>query len=187
MRRKDREMGREFALQIIDNSDYGVLSVIDADGAPYAFPLSLVRKEDSLYFHSAQGGKKVEIFKRNPIVTVVFVGKTKIPELFSIEELDSCLLDEKKGSSLASKVFTTEFESAITYGRIVLVNDKQEAIDALRLLCEKYTPSKMKYFEMAVRSGLSRTNIYRIDIESITAKRKKYDSKGEEMKWGRIE
>lgn len=187
MRRKDREMGREFALKIIDNSEYGVLSVIDADGAPYAFPLSLVRKEDSLYFHSAQGGKKVEIFENNPIVTVVFVGKIKIPELFTTEVLDSFLEDEKKASTLTSKVFTTEFESAIVNGHISLVDNEQEAIEALRLLSEKYTPSKMKYFDMAVKSGLSRTNIYRIDINSITAKRKKYDSSGEEMKWGRIE
>lgn len=187
MRRKDREMGREFALQIIDNSEYGVLSVIDADSAPYALPLSLVRKEDSLYFHSAQGGKKVEVFEKNSIVTVVFVGKTKIPELFSTDELDLCLLDEKKGSTLASKVFTTEFESAIINGRISLVSDEQEAIEALRIICEKYTISKMKYFDMAVKSGLARTNIYRIDIESITGKRKKYDSYGEEIKWGRME
>lgn len=187
MRRKDREMGREFALQIIDNSDYGVLSVMDTDGAPYAFPLSLVRKDDSLYFHSAQGGKKVDIFEKNSIVTVVFVGKTKIPELFTTQELDSFLEEEKKGATLGSKVFTTEFESAIINGRVSLVNNEQEAIEALRILCEKYTLSKMKYFDLAVKSGLSKTNIYRIDIESITAKRKKYDSLGEEMKWGRME
>lgn len=187
MRRKDREMGQEFALQIIDNSDYGVLSVIDTDGDPYAFPLSLVRKDNYLYFHSAQGGKKVETFETNYKVIVVFVGRTNIPELFSVEELDSFLIDENKGSTLASKVFTTEYESAIVYGNVTLVDNEQEAIEALRLLCEKYTPTKMKYFDIAVKSGLSRTNIYRINIESATAKRKRYDSHGEEMKWCRIE
>lgn len=43
MRRKDREMSREFGLEVIDRAAYGVLSVVDSDGAPYALPLSIVR------------------------------------------------------------------------------------------------------------------------------------------------
>ena len=56
----------------------------------------------------------------------------------------------------------------------------------MRLVCEKYTPDKMEYFDMAIKAGLSRTNVYRVEIEAITSKRKKYDSSGKEMKWGRI-
>lgn len=186
MRRKDREMGEDFAIALIDNSAYGVLSVIDADGNPYGMPLSIVRQEKRLYFHSAQGGKKVDAFSNGKLVCVSFIGTTNIPELYSKEELDSFLSDEKKGITLASKVFTTEFESAMVFGKVHLVEDQEESVVALRLICEKYTPTKMPYFDLAVKSGLKRTNIYRIDIDSITAKRKKYDSSGEEMKWGRM-
>lgn len=187
MRRKDREMGRDFALAVIDKSNYGVLSTVDSDNTPYAIPLSLVRKGDSLYFHSAKGGTKVDLFAEKRTVCVTFVGETKIPELFSEEELNSFLEDETKGTALSSKMFTTEFESAIVLGDISLVEDLDEVVDALRLLCEKYTPSKMAFFEMAYKPSLPRTNIYRINIREITAKRKKYDASGEEMKWGRME
>lgn len=187
MRRKDREMSKEFALQLIDNANYGILSLIDVDNQPYGLPLSIVRKEESLYFHSAKGGKKVDSFTPNKSVCVTFVGKTNIPELFSEEELLNMKADESKGVTLASKVFTTEYESAIVFGSINLVDDEQEATEALRLICEKYTPTKMDYFDLAIKSSLSKTNIYHVSIKQISAKRKKYDSSGEEMKWGRLE
>ena len=43
----------------------------------------------------------------------------------------------------------------------------------------------MDYFNMAIKAGLKRTNVYKIEIEEIKAKRKKYDESGEEMKWRR--
>ena len=58
MRRKDREMPREFALQIIDSSLWAVVSMAGADGEPYGVPLSLVRNGEVLYFHAAMEGKR---------------------------------------------------------------------------------------------------------------------------------
>ncbi|WP_108822318.1 pyridoxamine 5'-phosphate oxidase family protein [Dysgonomonas sp. Marseille-P4361] len=187
MRRKDREMNQEFAIGLIDKSPFGVLSIIDMDGQPYGIPLSLVRDDKFLYFHSAKGGKKADSLSNGQSVWVTFVGTVDVPDLFSEEELQSFLTNESKASTLSSKVFTTEYESAMILGKIYLVKEETESINALRLLCEKYTPSKMPYFDLAVKEGLPKTNIYRIDIEEITSKRKKFDSSGEEMKWGRIE
>jgi nitroimidazol reductase NimA-like FMN-containing flavoprotein (pyridoxamine 5'-phosphate oxidase superfamily) len=48
MRRKDREMNKEFGIEVIDNSRYGVVSVIDEDNEPYGIPLSIVRDENIL-------------------------------------------------------------------------------------------------------------------------------------------
>lgn len=187
MRRKDREMSAEFGLQVIDRARFGILSVIDENGEPYGVPLSIVRKDNILYFHSAQDGKKVRIFANNPLVRVAFVGATKIPELYTNQELDEILKDESNATMLISKVFTTEYESAMVKGYVKQVQDEAEKIMALRMVCEKYTPTKMDYFDIAIKAGLGRANAYRIDIEEITAKRKKYDEKGEEMKWGRMD
>ena len=38
MRRRDREMGREFGLEIIDRSKYGILSMVDENKEPYGIP-----------------------------------------------------------------------------------------------------------------------------------------------------
>ena len=187
MRRKDREMNREFGMKIIDKSRYGVISMVDEDNEPYGIPLSIVRDGDNLYFHSAMEGRKVKIFEKNPNASVVFVGEIKVPENYTKEELDEIVKDESKAVLLISSVFTTEYESAVVKGKVKLVEDKEEKIKAMKLICEKYTPTKMDYFDMAIKAGLKRTNVYSIKIEEFTGKRKKYDTDGEEMKWGRME
>ncbi len=187
MRRQDREMDRVFGLNIIDNSEYGVLSMIDEKGEPYGLPLSLVRYGDLLYFHSAKLGKKVDALLENSKVSVAFVGAVKVPEIYTEAELEVMNIDPAEASKLISGVFTTEFESAIARGRVHLVEEEKEKIQAMRFICEKYTPTKMKYFDAAVNTSIAATNIYSIDIEEVTAKRKKYDAKGVEMKFGRMD
>ena len=182
MRRKDREMDREFGIEVIDKSKYGVLSMIAEGNEPYGLPLSIVRDGEYLYFHSAMDGRKVKTLVKNPNVSVVFVGEIRIPENYTEEELREIAEDRSKAALLISKVFTTEYESAVVKGRVELVEDEQEKIRAMRLICEKHTPTKMGYFDMAIGAGLKRANVYRIKMEEIKAKRKKYDTRGEEMK-----
>lgn len=186
MRRKDRQMNADFGKQVIDKAKYGVVSMIDEYNNPHGLPLSIVRDGDSLYFHSAKEGKKIDNFKNNSKVSIAFVGDVNIPENYTKEELDEIVKDESKAALLISSVFTTEYESAIVKGEVKSVEDMQEKIKAMRLVCEKYTPDKIKYFDMAIKAGLSRTNVYKVEIEEITAKRKKYDGTGKEMKWGRM-
>ena len=174
MRRKDREMSEEFALGIIDKSRYGIASMIDSDNIPYGLPISIVRDDKNLYFHSAMDGRKVHALAHNQKVSLAFVGEVNVP-------------DESKAVTFISSVFTTEFESAIASGIVEKLENEAEKIHAMKLICQKYTPDKMAYFDIAIKAGLGRTNVYKIKIESITGKRKKYDSKGVEMKFGRME
>lgn len=184
MRRKDREMDRGFGLSVIDSSTYSTLSLVD-NNEVYSVILSVVRDNDNLYFHSAKKGTKVELFKENKDVTLTFVSYTNIPENYSFQELDKIVEDKNKLITLISKVFTTEFKSAIVKGEISLVEDRKEKEKALRLICEKYTKDKMKYFKYAIEAGLDKTNIYKIKIKDITSKRKKYNKDGIEMKYMR--
>lgn len=178
-------MDREFGFQIIDGSDHGVLSMVDEDRA-YGLPLSIVRDGDYLYFHSALEGRKVEVLAKNPNVSIVFVGEVNIPENYELDELEEMNKDPKMAIQFISSVFTTEFESVIIDGKVQEVTDKKNKIYAMRLICEKYTPSKMRYFDTAIAAGLERTKVYRLKIENISSKRKKYDKTGIEMKWARM-
>ena len=186
MRRKDRQMPQNFAHQVIDKAQYGVVSMIDKDKS-YSVPLSIVRSGDLLYFHSAKQGRKVDVLANNANVTVVFVGDKCVPENYSPNELEQMNSDASVAVKLISNVFTTEFESTIVTGVAKLVDDEEEKIAAMRLICEKYTPTKMKFFDAAIDAGLRRTNVYKMEMATISAKRKKYDSEGVEMKYGRIE
>ncbi len=187
MRRKDREMNREFGLKVIDKSRYGVLSLVDDDKKPYGIPLSIVRDGDKLYFHSSKEGRKADILSKKPDVSVAFIGAVFVPEIYTNEKLDEILKDESKAGILVNSVFTTEYESAIVRGKAELIQDEDEKIKAIRLICEKYIPTKMDYFDLAIKVGLNKADLYKIEIEEITAKRKKYDVNGEEMKYGRME
>lgn len=177
MRRKDREMDEKFAYGVIDKAEYGTLATINEDNTPYCVPISYVRHENKIYIHSAFQGTKINNIKANNSVTMSFVGNTYIP--FPDPESSVGMKE--------SEVYTTEFESAIIKGTANFIDNEEEKILALRLLCEKYCPNNMQFFDVAAKSALKVTCVIRIDIEDIKGKRKKYDSNKQEMKWGRME
>ena len=186
MRRKDREMDRDFGLMVIDKARFATLAMVTEDGKPYAIPVSPARVGDVLYIHSAREGTKLDHLRNSPEVTLVFVGDVHVPDPITPGEYQEYKAANKIGM-FASTRFTTEYESAILRGRVTFVEEEEETIKGLRAISEKFTPLNMDYFEEAARSGLHRVQVLRIDILDVTAKRKKFDSAGEEMKWGRME
>lgn len=151
MRRTDREMDRAFAILVVDQCEYAVLSMMDEKGEPYCVPISIVREGENIYFHCAKEGKKVDAMRKYPNVCIACVGNT-------------CREKDK---------FTTKYESAIVHGRADEVNAEEEKIHALRLLCERHTPTNMKNFDAAILQSLSRTAVWKVSICSISGKCKK--------------
>ncbi|MBP1758708.1 MAG: 5-nitroimidazole antibiotic resistance protein [Firmicutes bacterium] len=165
MRRRDREMPAEFALMVLDKCAYATLATTNPDGTPYSTPITIVREGACIYFHGALHGKKADNLRARPTICLSCVGETKVVPAY----------------------FTTEFESAVVTGIAQEVTEDEEKIHALRLLAERYTPDNMLHFDTAVAESLSRTAIWKITITEISGKRKKYDAKGVEMKFGRME
>ncbi|MGF3071936.1 pyridoxamine 5'-phosphate oxidase family protein [Facklamia sp. P13069] len=184
MRRHDRSMPRDFAEHVIDHSQYGVLSLPDQP-YPYAIPLSIVRDNQTLYFHSAKAGKKVELIEDSMQVCVTFVGKVQVPNLYSESEIARIVADPKSWGTLARTVFTTEFESAIIYGKIRKVTNEKELLKALRLIAKKYVPKHYSLVDKAIDTAFDYVQVYAIEIEHLSSKRKKYDDQGQEMKHAR--
>lgn len=165
MRRKEREMPAEFGWQVADKCDYAVLAMTDTAGMPYAVPLSIARDGEKIYFHAAGQGEKTQNLRANPHVCVVCVADVNpLPQEFS-----------------------TEYASAIIRGQAAEVTDEAEKIMALRLICQRYAAANMAEFEGAISRSLHRTAIWRVDAASITAKRKKNDKFGREMRFGRMD
>lgn len=164
MRRKDREMDKNFALYVADKCEWAALSLVDGD-KPYCVPVTIVRVGDYIYFHTAKAGQKIDLLRKNPSVCVVCVGDTyRTPDKF-----------------------TTEYESAVIKGKAEEVLDDAEKIEALRALCQRHTPTNMNMFESEAARSLAVTGVWKIKILEITGKRKKYDKDGKEMKFGRME
>ena len=182
MRRKDREMDQDFARDVIDRSQYGVLACVTPAGKPYAIPLSIARDGGRLLFHSATSGCKVDYLPDGQDVALTFVSHVQVPELFSSEELAEMAIEPGAASKLGSKVFTTEFESACVQGKVYELTNPSDKLLGLRCICEKFTPDKMALFELAADGALKITKVYEIQIESLTGKRKRFDAQGNELK-----
>lgn len=186
MRRKDREMSREFALEIIDEAQFGVMSLAK-DNEPYGIPLSIVRDGDKLLFHTAREGHKYDFIRDGAPVSVMFVSRVQVPQLYSEAELAELTKIPDLSGKLVSQVFTTEFASAMVKGTLREVLENAGKEHALELVCQKYTPDKMKYVKLAIESGMPLTRVFEITMDEVTAKRKKFDADKTEMKFGRTE
>lgn len=151
MRRKDREMPVEFAWEVADKCEWAVLSLVGPQGEPYSVPVTIAVEGSKVYFHSAMKGTKANCMRAHNRVCLVCVGDTRI-------EPDK---------------FTTKYESAVLKGNAAEVTDEQEKIHALRLICERHTPSNMAGFDSAIEKSLGVTAIWRVDVDEITGKCKK--------------
>ena len=110
VRRRDRLLSEQRATELIRIAEYGVLSMIDEDGQPYAIPVNHVWDgEDSLYIHCAPEGKKLRAIAKNPKVCLCIVGDVNL---------------------LPSK-FTTEYESVVIRGLARIGLDEEERMKAL--------------------------------------------------------
>ena len=148
MRRKDREMPKDFALAVVDKCTYSVLATVNPDGSPYCVPLSLVREGEWLYFHSALEGHKIDNLKFLDKVCISCVGDLKdIPGKFSIG-----------------------FESATINGTASEITDREEKIRVLRLISMRYTPGNMAAFDEAIKRELELTRVWKIHINEISGK-----------------
>lgn len=182
MRKASREMDATFALEVLDKAPYVTVSMTRPDGMPYGLPLSLARTDEkTFYFHCAMErlrvgerssgmGDKLDCIRHNPTVFLSAVTKC------------APTVGPKDGS------FTLQYKSATAVGKAEVVTDREEKIEALRAICQRFLPHHMDAFDDAISRSLERTAVVKITLtEPPVGKRKQYDKQGEEMKWGRME
>lgn len=155
MIRKDREV-TDFneILDIISKCDICRLALNSGEAYPYILPLNfgyeIMDSRLILYFHSALVGKKHELISvDNRASFEMDCGHT----LLSIKERGYC---------------TMNYESVIGRGHIEYINDESEKHKVLTLITDRYHTDHFAFNETAI----SRTSVYRLVVESMTAKRK---------------
>jgi len=147
MRRKDRLINTEEAVQILETAEYGVLSTVDADGQPYGIPLSYVYKDNAIYFHCAVVGQKLENIANNPKVSFCVTG----------------------GTTVLPEQFGTLYESVVAFGTAGEVHDAERQ-NAFVWLLEKYCSEFMEEGLDYIKSESKRTKIVKIEISQISGK-----------------
>lgn len=147
MRRLDRKMSNEEAVELFKKCEYGVLSTVSADGYAYGVPLSYVFLNNSIYFHCASSGHKLDNIKNNDRVSFCVVGNVEnVPHKY-----------------------TTKYESAIAFGRASEVCEQEKHL-ALMAIAKKYSSQFMDGAEEYIKKNGDAAKIIKISIEYISGK-----------------
>lgn len=147
MRRIGQEIPKEECEEILTNEPRGVLALLGDDDYPYAIPMSHVYVDGKIYFHGAQEGHKNDAVKRHTKVSY-------------------CVMD--KGVKAEDSWWYT-FKSVIAFGRIKTLTDRDEKIEKLTHLGDKFFPTHEETVD-EINRLLDRTEVFEITIEHMSGK-----------------
>ncbi len=148
LRRREKKIEERSVVEaVIAAARFCRLAMSDGD-TPYIVPLCFGYKDNTLYFHSAVQGRKVDMLRKNPRVCVQF-------------DCDLALLPSEKPCD-----WSLSFKSVIGFGRATFLEDPQAKREALALIMAHYTEGKFEFEETVLRKTL----VVRVDFEELTGK-----------------
>lgn len=149
MRRFKQELSLQQCQNLLISEKRGVLSVNGDNGYPYGIPLDYYYDIDDncLYFHGAKQGHKIDAINRDNRVCFTVYNQGIIKE----------------------NDWAYTCESVIVFGTIELINDIKITEEKVRLLAEKYYPSKEE-IDKVINSDLNRVQLLKLNIQHISGK-----------------
>jgi nitroimidazol reductase NimA-like FMN-containing flavoprotein (pyridoxamine 5'-phosphate oxidase superfamily) len=149
MRRRDKEITDPSTIEdVISQATVCKLAMCD-DNQPYIVPLCFGFKDNTLYFHSAREGKKIDMLKKNPNVCFEFDIFTQV-----IKSAKACKYGMK-------------YKSVIGYGKASFITDDGLKRQAFDIIMKQYAQGPFAYDDALVSSIV----IIKVDIEQMTGKR----------------
>ena len=149
MRRHKQQVSDDACRAVLQNAKRGVLAVNGDNGYPYAVPLNFVFDDaaNTLYFHAAQAGHKLDAIRQNDKVC------------FTVWENTG-----KQDGDWAWYV-----TSVVAFGKARLVDDTQERDRFLRALAAKYFPPE-EDVEADMQKNAARVQMIAVEVEHMTGK-----------------
>lgn len=161
MRRRDRAVHDEAWIKtMLHTAATGVMATV-AEEQPFLNANIFVYDEarDAIYLHTARYGRTRDTVEGHERVafTVMEMGRL-LPADTALE-------------------FSVEYASVMVFGRGYVVENDDEAKEALQILLDKYFGdlSVGKDYRATTDAELARTSVFRIDIEEIVGKRKQVE------------
>jgi len=152
MRRKEKEITDKTVIESIILKSSVCRLALSEDNHPYIVPLCFGYEDNTLYFHSAREGKKLDILRNNNNVCFEFDIDHQI-----VEAEDAC------GWSM-------KYRSVIGFGNASIIDDPELKTKALDAIIKHYAGKLLKY----TKAKLKGTVIIKVEIESITGKKSGY-------------
>lgn len=119
MRRKEKSMTPREAEELLRRASVGRLG-LSLDDNPYVVPVNYVYHEGNIYFHSAREGQKVDYLTKNSKACF------EVDEFLGLKEAERPC------------EYGARYRSVIVYGRVRIVDDRDEKMEALEMLVRKY-------------------------------------------------
>lgn len=157
LRRSARGIGEGEALDVLRRCDWGVLSLVGADGEPYGVPLNYVLQESDgerrLIFHCAREGRKIDCLKaRARGAFVVVEAPRMLPERFS-----------------------TAYASTMASGPVEVVDDPDSKRELLRVFVERLAPEFRERGAKHIEHRLNDCFMLLMTVERMCGKRRKLE------------
>ncbi|MGD9624696.1 MAG: pyridoxamine 5'-phosphate oxidase family protein [Arcobacter sp.] len=173
MRRKEFDVKDENSInEILQTCEYGTLSLI-SDGKPYVVALNFVFFENSIFFHGAKEGRKIEAINSNPNAAFLVVKPYSfIPSYFS--------------DTMAACPATQFFASVLIEGKLKFIEDGDKKAEVLNTLMKKFQKEdsfeEIAYDKAMYTKMLDKTTIIELKIEIQSCKIKVGQNLNEERK-----
>lgn len=149
MRRSAQAMGESQCREVLRRNTSGVLSLLDESGYTYGVPMSYLPDGDTIYFHCAKVGAKLDAARHHDKVS------------FTVIDCDRVIPEG----------FTTHYRSVIAFGRIRTLTDQEEMGAAIRSLARRYSPEASETrLEKTVADEFSNMVILALEVEHLSGK-----------------
>ena len=152
MRRSDKEITEKPAIEAIIRKSLVCRLALSDGTRPYIVPLCFGYQDNTLYFHGAPEGRKMDMIRENSSVCFEFDTSTEIV----------------KGEEACS--WGMRYQSVIGFGNALLVDDIEEKRKALGIIMGQYCGPSSSFPE----DVLAHTAVIKVEIESMTGKQSGY-------------
>lgn len=152
MRRKEKEITDRAVIESIVLRSSVCRLALSEDNRPYIVPLCFGYKDNTLYFHSARKGKKLDILRKNNNVCFEF-------------DIDHKIVEAEKACKWGMK-----YQSVIGYGNASVITDPKSKRRAFNIIMQHYSGRSFTYAEAALKD----TVIIKVEIESMRGKKSGY-------------
>ena len=120
MRRNDKEItDKKVMLDIICRAQVCYLGM-SKDNMPYVIPINFGYSKNTIYFHCALEGEKIDILKKNTNVCMIFN------------------IDNKLINDVVQDDWTMYYKSVIAFGKVEFIMDITERQNAINIMFHHY-------------------------------------------------
>ncbi|MCD4735169.1 MAG: pyridoxamine 5'-phosphate oxidase family protein [Bacteroidales bacterium] len=136
---KNRQITLKSAIEeIIKKCDVCYVGMVEKNAMPYVLPFNFGYSDGVIFLHSGQTGKKINILKNNNSVCISF-------------STDHQLGWQTENVACS---YSMKYRSALVYGKVYFIEEKEEKIQALNIIMAQYSNRKFKYNDPAVSNVL---------------------------------